>query len=135
MDAFYFPSYVFLHLFEFPPILNLQNNYTDRKIMNVLTKRTEANVKNLTAAVAQRCSVKKVFLEISQNSQENTSARVSFLIKLFSCEFCEISKNTFSCRTPLVAASEFVLVSLKINSKILGTLLIRKSNIHIFINF
>ena len=29
-------------------------------------------------AVAQRCSVKKVFFEISQNSQEN---RVSFLIK------------------------------------------------------
>ena len=26
----------------------------------------------------QRCSVKKVFLEISQNSQENTYARVSF---------------------------------------------------------
>ena len=56
---------------------------------------------------------KKVFLEISQNSQENICARVSFLIKLqawawacnfikketqaqmFSCEFCEISKNTF----------------------------------------
>ena len=33
-------------------------------------------------AVAQRCSVKKVFLEISQNSQENTCARDSFLIKL-----------------------------------------------------
>ena len=32
-------------------------------------------------AVAQSCSVKKVFLDISQNSQENTSARVSFLIK------------------------------------------------------
>ena len=32
--------------------------------------------------VAQRCSVKKMFLEISQNSQENTYARVSFLIKL-----------------------------------------------------
>ena len=30
----------------------------------------------------QRCSVKKVFLEISQNSQENACARVSFLIKL-----------------------------------------------------
>ena len=54
---------------------------------------------------------KKVFLEISQNSEENTFARDSFLIKLqpwgcnfikresltkvFSCEFCEISKNTF----------------------------------------
>ena len=33
-------------------------------------------------AVAQRCSVKKVFLEILQNLQENTCARVSLLIKL-----------------------------------------------------
>ena len=63
-------------------------------------------------AVDERCSVKKVFLEISQNSQENTCARVPFLINLqpeacnfikketlaqvFSCEFCEVSKNTFS---------------------------------------
>ena len=38
----------------------------------------------------QRCSTKKVFLEISQNSQENTCARVSSLIKL----------QTFSHRTP-----------------------------------
>ena len=88
-------------------------------------------------AVAQRCSVKKVFLEISQNSQENTCAKVYFLIKLqadtcvrvsfliklqaacifikketlaqvFFCEFWEISKNTFFYRTPLVAASEKV---------------------------
>ena len=29
-------------------------------------------------AVAQRCSVEKAFLEISQNSQENTCARVFF---------------------------------------------------------
>ena len=52
-----------------------------------------------TEAVVQRCSVKNVFLEISQNSQENTCAQV------FSCEFCEISKNTFFHGTPLVAAS------------------------------
>ena len=72
-----------------------------------------------TEAVVQRCFVKKVFLEISQNSQENTCARVSFSIKLqvcnfieketlalvFSCKFHEISKNTFLHRTPLVAAS------------------------------
>ena len=51
---------------------------------------------------------KKMFLKISINLQENTCARVSFLIKLlacnfikretlaqvFSCEFWEISKNT-----------------------------------------
>ena len=29
-------------------------------------------------AVVQSCSVKKVFLEISQNSQENTCAKASF---------------------------------------------------------
>ena len=57
-------------------------------------------------AVARRCSRKKVFLEISQNSQENSCASVSFLIKLQALGlgdsgigvflwFCEISKNTF----------------------------------------
>ena len=59
---------------------------------------------SILEAVAQRCPVKKVFWEISQNSQENTCAGASFLIKLikketlaqvFSCEFCEIYKNTF----------------------------------------
>ena len=64
-----------------------------------------------TEAVVRRFSVKKVFLKISQNSQEDTCARVSFLIKLqawvcnfikketlaqvFFCKFCKISKNTF----------------------------------------
>ena len=52
----------------------------------------------ITDAVAERCSVKKVFLEISQNSQENTCASLFFkketLAQVFSCEFCEISQNT-----------------------------------------
>ena len=34
-----------------------------------------------TEAVAQRCSVKKMFLKVSQNSQENICARDCFLIK------------------------------------------------------
>ena len=56
-----------------------------------------------------------MFLEISQNSQGNTCARFPFfkvykfikketLAQVFSCVFCEISKNTFYCRTPLGAA-------------------------------
>ena len=36
----------------------------------------------LWEAVVQRCSVKKVLLQISQNSQENICAWVSFLIEL-----------------------------------------------------
>ena len=39
-----------------------------------------------TEALVQRCSVKKMFLEISQNSQENTCARISFLRKLQALE-------------------------------------------------
>ena len=48
-----------------------------------------------------RCSIKKVFLEISQNSQENICARdlkknlkKESLAQVFSCEFCKISKDT-----------------------------------------
>ena len=49
-----------------------------------------------TEAVVQRCSLKKVFLENSQNSKENTCARVSFLIKLqtWACKF--VKKETLA---------------------------------------
>ena len=61
----------------------------------------------------KRCSYK--FRKIHRKTAVPES-RVSFLIKLeasgketlaqvFSCEFCEIYKNTFYYRTPLVAAS------------------------------
>ena len=40
------------------------------------------NISEFAEAVVQKCSAKKVFLEISQNSQQNTCARVCFLIKL-----------------------------------------------------
>ena len=74
----------------------------------------------ITEAVVQMCSVKKVFLENSQISQENTCVKVSFSIKsqaacnfikketlaqVLYCEFCEISKNTFSYRISPVATS------------------------------
>ena len=70
-------------------------------------------ISELEAAI-QRCSVKNVFLEISQNSQENTffnkvaglrPIKTETLAEVFSCEFREISKNAFFHRTPLVAAS------------------------------
>ena len=76
-----------------------------------IPKLSEYQIKLCEEAVIRRCSLKKVLLEISQNSQENTRARDSFLIKtdtlaqVFSCEFCEICNNTFSYRTPLVDAS------------------------------
>ena len=62
---------------------------------------------------------KKVFLEISQNSQENARPACKFIKKetlaqMFSCEFYKISKNTFFYRTPLVAASVFSIFSFTI---------------------
>ena len=39
-------------------------------------------IANIPEEVVRRCSVKKVFLKISQTSQQNTCVRVSFLIKL-----------------------------------------------------
>ena len=50
--------------------------------IRILTNPVEQRKVHETEAVAQSCPVKKVFLEISQNSQENTFARASFLIKL-----------------------------------------------------
>ena len=63
----------------------------------------------ISEAVAWRCSVKKILLEILQNLQENNCARVFFnkvvgnfieketLAQVFSCEFCEISTEHSSC--------------------------------------
>ena len=61
-----------------------------------------------------RKSHQELFFKISQNSQENACARISLfnfikketLAQVFSCEFCQISKNTFFYRTPLVAPSK-----------------------------
>ena len=74
-------------------------------------------------AIVWRCSIKKVFLKISQNKEENTSfssARVSFLIKvqalncdfikidlvqMFCCEFRETFKSNFFTKLLRVIAS------------------------------
>ena len=48
--------------------------------VEILFAGSESQLK--AEAVFRRCSVKKVFLEISGNSQESTCAKISFLIKL-----------------------------------------------------
>ena len=69
---------------------------------------------------------KKVFLEISQSSQESTCARDSFLIKLhawnfikkeslarvYSSEFYKISKNAFFAEHLRTTASEKIIIVL-----------------------
>ena len=69
----------------FPEPDNKYVLFTDRK-----------KIKYLSEAVTRRCFVEKLLLEILQNSQENTCARVSFLIKLqaSTCNF--IKKETMA---------------------------------------
>ena len=103
-----------------PVVRSHFNRVTDPQA-TILLKR-DSNTGILQLKVATRGVLwKKLFLKISQNSQKNTSARVSFLIKLqaselqlykketlalvFSWEFCEIFKNTFFTEHLRTAAS------------------------------
>ena len=49
---------------------------------SILRLKLLIQFKTALGAVVRRCYIKKLFLEISQNSQENTCAKISFLIKL-----------------------------------------------------
>ena len=114
-------------IFKFLRAAFFEQNYrlgqTDYK-----TTEFEAVVTRLSNAVSQQeqkqstggVLQKNMFLKVSQNSQENTCARVSFLIKLqawpatllkrrqaqmLSCEFSEIFKNIFFTESQRTTAS------------------------------
>ena len=78
----------------------------------VLNRSRTFVAKVLSEAVAQRCSVKKVFLKnFTRFTRKQLCWRLFILKKtasqVFSCEFYDIFKNTFFNRTPPVAASVF----------------------------
>ena len=82
-------------------------NICERLLLKISTSVTNSD------AVVQRCVVKKSVLKNIGKFTVNHLCQNFFLIELqawtlvqvFSCEFCEISRNTFFYRTPLVAAS------------------------------
>ena len=88
--------------------------------LEIYDRGNNLQISGIPEVIPRMCSVKKVFLKSSKNSQENTCARVSFLTKLetldcnfiknnlvlvFFCEFCEIFKNTFFYRKPPMSVS------------------------------
>ena len=60
-------------------------------VIGEMVKGLSPNFASNTEAVYRRCYLRNMFLQISQNSLENTCARVSFLIKL---QASEISQNS-----------------------------------------
>ena len=70
---------------------------------------------HITEAATEGVLWKKMFLKILQNSQENTCARVSFLIN---CRrYCETFKSTFFGRTPRTIASNMFKIAFHIATK------------------
>ena len=81
---------------------------------------------NNTEAAARRCSVKKYLLKISQNSQQNTCARVIFKKshragnfitrkiqhRCFPVNFAKIFQNSYFEKHLRTAASQYKFVSL-----------------------
>ena len=96
-----------------------QQTNTFSKSANETLKVTENNPnENISKRNQRWCSIKKVFLKISQNSQEN-AGEASILIKLpevfikketlrqvLFCKFCDIFKNTFFIEHLRVTASD-----------------------------
>ena len=85
---------------------------------DIITQNTTHSIWCRNRSSRPEVFYKKVVLRNFGKFTGNTFARVSFLIELifnffkkefltqvFSCELCESSKNTFSYRTPPVAAS------------------------------
>ena len=70
----------------------------------IIAKYKTSNCCKIEATI-QRCSVKKIFFKILQNSQENRCARVSFLIKL--------QAYLFHRTRPMAVSGKFRLKSLK----------------------
>ena len=72
--------------------------------------KTHRVLNRLSKCANARYGKSQVFLWFTINSQSKLLVcnfiKKETLAQMFSCEFCEISKNTFSYRTSLVAASE-----------------------------
>ena len=76
--------------------------------MLLLTESDLATLLENSKAVAQSCSVKNVFLEISQNSQESTCARVSFFNKVAGLKTATLLKQILWHRCVPVNFAKFL---------------------------
>ena len=100
----------------------LQDDKNSSQVLQTICWKIKSMVCTFSEAATRGFLCKKVFLEVSQNSQETICTRVSFfnkvaglrplfkketLVKEFSCEFWEIFKNTFLTEHLWTTASNF----------------------------
>ena len=102
------------------PVLSRSGSRSRFYSSGYICLESSKNFIGITEAVARRCSVEKVFLEISKNTFSYRTPLVAtsgkthnlMIISIFFCkkfckEFCKISKKTFSYIAPPVAASGY----------------------------
>ena len=105
------------------PVLSRSGGGSRFYSLEYICLESSKNFIGITEAVGRRCSVEKVFLEISKNTFSYRTPSVAtsgithnlMIISIFFCtkfrkEFCKIFKKTFSYRTPPVAASGYKLL-------------------------
>ena len=83
------------HLHMNSPLLSLNHFYCFRFLYVMKTLFSLDQVYFMSVNHRFRTSRPGVLLGISTNSQENTCVRKETLRQVFSCVFCEISKNAF----------------------------------------
>ena len=91
-STFWRHLHVSINVYQFP-----RNDLLELKLLKLLKMDEAFAIQTGVEVVTRRCSVKKVFLEIS---------RKETLGQIFSCEFCQISKSTFFTEHLLVTTSE-----------------------------
>ena len=77
--------------------------------LNWRSSRPGCSVKRCSQKFFSKFTRKHLFQGLFFNKVAGLSAAALLkksLTQVFACKFCKISKNTFSCRTPPVAASE-----------------------------
>ena len=101
------------------PVLSRSGGVSRFYSLGYICLGSSKNFIGITEAVARRCSVEKVFLEISKNTFSYRTPLVAtsgkthnLMISIFFCkkfckEFCNTSKKTFSYIAPPVAASGY----------------------------
>ena len=103
--------------------IKFQFSKTSVRSFSVKTMRGPSNLPGRT--IHRRCSVKKMFLEISQNLQENACTRASFLIntllkkrlwhRCFPVNFAKFLRRPFSQNTSGRLLLKNVSVTLKLH--------------------
>ena len=103
-----------------PPIMNslflfrgnVQNIQSFQNVLEIVSYRSlflKANLPQDSEAVEVFCrkgAIKNFEKFAGKYLRQILFFKKEALAQVFSCEFCEISKKTFFCRTPLVTVSE-----------------------------